>query len=370
VRFAVLGSRVQGPEVLQQTLRYVRRVYQEYNLSLFKGRLRPPLIEWSSAESELGAYVSACRTLRLSTTLLEQPWGALIEVLKHEMAHQFVLDELGITGEGPHGPTFQRVCQQLGIDGRARGMPRLDVAEGSDDTQRLRARVEKLLALAESDNQFEAEAATMAARRLMLKYNLERVSGEDGRYAFVHLGPPTARRPAWQRILASILADHFFVEVIVVPVFVPEKGRTASVLELCGTADNLALAEYVYAFLERTAQALWKAHKSERRLRGDAGRRSFLFGVLSGFRDKLESDVRRHEQEGLVWAGDPALADFFRRRHPHIRRVGSSGRIDPSTYDAGHQAGQRIVLHRGIRAGSDSPAPPRLRGKVTGSGRS
>lgn len=368
MRFAVLDAAVRGPEELQRTLRYVRRIYQEYNLSLFKGRLRPPLIEWSAAESELGAYVSAARTLRLSLALLDQPWGALLEVLKHEMAHQFVLDELRIVDEGPHGPTFQRVCQQLGIDGRARGMPRLDADEASDETRRLRARVEKLLALAESDNQFEAEAATMAARRLMLKYNLERVSGEDGAYAFVHVGPPTARRPAWQRILAAILADHFFVEVIVVPVFVPEKGRTASVLELCGTADNLALAQYVYAFLERTAHALWKVHKRERQLAGDAGRRSFLFGVLSGFRDKLESDARQHEREGLVWAGDPALVDFFRRRHPHIRRVGSSGRIDPATYDAGHQAGQRIVLHRGIRAGSDSPVPPRLRGKVLGSG--
>jgi hypothetical protein len=368
VRFAVLGAAVQGPEELRRTLRYVRRIYQEYNLSLFKGRLRPPLIEWSTGESELGAYVSASRSLRLSVVLLDQPWGALLEVLKHEMAHQFVLDELGIRDEGPHGPTFQRVCHQRGIDARARGLPRLDGAEVSGETQRLKDRVEKLLALAESDNQFEAEAATMAARRLMLKYNLERVSGEQERYAFLHVGPPTARRPAWQRILASILAEHFFVEVIVVPVFVPEKGRTASVLELCGTADNLALAEYVYAFLERSAHALWKAHKAEQRLRGDAGRRSFLFGVLSGFRDKLESDARRHEQEGLVWVGDPALADFFRRRHPHIRRVGGSGRIDQSTYDAGHQAGQRIVLHRGIRAGSGNPVPPRLRGKVTGPG--
>jgi hypothetical protein len=168
--------------------------------------------------------------------------------------------------------------------------------------------------------------------------------------------------------LASILADHFFVEVIVVPVFVPEKGRTASVLELCGTPENLGLAEYVYAFLERSAEGLWRAHKRATGLSRDAGRQSFLFGVLSGFRDKLESDARRHEQEGLVWAGDPALVDFFRRRHPHIRRVGSSGRIDAKSYDAGHQAGQRIVLHRGIRATSEGTAPPRLRGKVTGPG--
>ena len=116
-----------------------------------------------------------------------------------------------------------------------------------------------------------------AARRLLLKYNLERNSKPEERYSFLHIGPPTARRPGWQRILASILADHFFVEVIVVPVFVPEKGRTASVLELCGTPENLALAEYVYRFLERTAEALWHAHQKQRAAKSSAGRRSFLY---------------------------------------------------------------------------------------------
>jgi hypothetical protein len=357
-----------GPDEQANTLRYVRRIYQEYNLSLFKGRLRAPVIEWSTATSELGAYLPAARTLRLSLALLEQPWGALLEVLKHEMAHQFVLEVLDAKGEGPHGPTFRRVCHERGIDPRASGMPTLEPDELDATTQRLRQRVEKLLALAESENRFEAEAATTAARRLMLKYNLERASAEPGQYSFLHLGPPTARRPAWQRILASILADHFFVEVIIVPVFVPEEGRRASVVELCGTPDNLALAEYVYAFLERMAHALWRAHKAEHRLARDAGRQSFLFGVVSGFRDKLESDAERHEREGLVWVGDPALVDFFRRRHPHIRRVGSSGRIDRSSYDAGHQVGQRIVLHRGIRATSETSTPPRLRGKGLGAG--
>lgn len=360
---------MRGPEELATTLRYVRRIYREYNQSLFRGRLRPALIEWSGGETELGAYIAGSRTLRLSTRLLDEPWGALLEVLKHEMAHQFVLEVLAVHDEGPHGPTFQRVCQQCGIDARASGLPVApEELDSGSETQRLRARVEKLLALAESDNRFEAEAATSAARRILLKYNLERVGGEPSRYSFLHIGPPTSRRPAWQRILATILADHFFVEVIVVPVFVPEKGRIASVLELCGTPENLALAEYVYRFLERTAQALWMTHRRAHGLTGDAGRRSFLYGVLSGFRDKLENDGKRHEQEGLVWVGDPALADFFRRRHPHIRRVGSSGHIDPSTYDAGHRAGQRIVLHRGVRGSSTASVPQRLRGKVGGSG--
>lgn len=363
-RFAVLAAAVREPEELQRTLRYVRRIYREYNQSLFKGRLRPALIEWSEAEGELGAFVPRLRTVRLSVRLLDEPWGVLLEVLKHEMAHQFVYEVLDVHDEGPHGPTFQRVCEQCGVDARASGLPTILPEDETSETARLRARVEKLLALAESDNRFEAEAATAAARRLLLKYNLERVGAEQSRYSFLHIGPPTSRRPAWQRILATILADHFFVEVIVVPIFVPRAGRIASVLELCGTPENLALAEYVYRFLERTAHALWTSHRLERGLKGNADRRSFLFGVLSGFRDKLESDGRRHEQEGLVWVGDPALADFFRRRHPHIRRVGSKGHVDPSTYDAGHQAGQRIVLHRGIRAGSAASVPPHLPGKV------
>src|SRR5690606_8871894 len=88
-------------------------------------------------------------------------------------------------------------------------------------------RISHLLALAQSDNENEAQVAMTKARRLMLKYNIEAaIAGASRRYSFRHLGKPTGRRMAWQRALANLLSEFFFVEIVIVPVYrVHEKAR-------------------------------------------------------------------------------------------------------------------------------------------------
>lgn len=342
---------------MRRALRQVREVYQWHNEGLFGGRLRAPLLEWSESCTQLGSFSPGSRTLRLSTELLEQPWLVLVEVLKHEMAHQFVLETLGITDEGPHGPSFLRVCHERGIDAGTRGLPGVPLPgagepQRTEEERRRVARIEGLLALATSDNPHEAETAMATARRLMLKYNIEDVkNGVRSRYGFRQLGKPTGRRMAWQRVLANLLSAHFFVEVIIVPVFRPVEGKRGSVLEASGTPENLELASYVHDFLERSALSLWKSHKKREGLRRDTDRQSYLYGLMCGFRDKLEKEAQRSVEEGLIWVSDPALSEFFRRRHPHVRHVGSATRLRSDAFSAGHEAGGRIVLHRGVEAG-------------------
>ncbi len=349
---------VLDPEILRQTLYQVRQVYQWHNHGLFGGKLKLPLLEWSESDSRLGSFSLQTRTLRLSVALLSLPWGSLVEVLKHEMAHQYVFEVLGVHDEGPHGPTFTRVCRERGVDARSQGMPEAGTELLSEQQKRQLSRIENLLALATSDNQNEAEVAMATARRLMLKYNLaETEAGVHRDYSFRHLGRPTGRRMGWQRVLANILSEHFFVEILVIPVYRPQEGKRGSVLEACGTRSNLAIASYVHDFLETTAERLWRAHKKQMGIRANRDRQSFLYGVMCGFRDKLEREAQRGQQEGLVWMGDPSLQAFFRRRHPHIRNVGHPARYRQEAYSAGHRAGGRIVLHRGVEAGSSRGAP-------------
>ena len=351
-------------ELLRSALRQVESTYREHALGLFRGKLRMAVLEWSESEKELGAWVRETRTLRLSVVLLERPWGELVEVLKHEMAHQFVDEVLGVRDEGPHGPVFKQVCEERGIDGRAGGaMNSSD--EGGGSTPLLR-RVAALLALARSDNRNEAEAATAAARRLMLKYNLELAETPTAlpAYSFRHLGEPTGRRAAWQRALATILGDFFFVDVLIVPVYRPREGKRGSVLEIMGRVENLEIAAYVHDFLERSADTLWREHKRAEGLSRDQDRQSFLYGVMSGFRHKLTSESRKSQQEGLVWAGDADLRRYARARHPYVRSVGSSGRVSKDAFTAGHRAGQGIVISRGVTAGSSGRAPRLLGGKT------
>lgn len=350
-----------GAELRRSALRQVEVAYRDSNHSLFGGRLRAPVLEWSDAESELGAWVREARSLRLSESLLLGPWGELLEVLKHEMAHQYVDEVLGVHGEGPHGPTFQKICRERGIDPRAAGRPRSGDVEEGERTAVLR-RIASLLALAQSDNQHEAELAMATARRLMLKYNLEQATENPSAYSFRHVGTPTGRRAAWQRVLATILSDHFFVDVLIVPVYRPLEGKRGSVLEIMGRLENLEMAAYVHDFLECSAADLWQSHKKREGLASDKDRLSYLFGVMSGFRDKLEAEERRSQKEGLVWLGDPELSRYARARHPYVRRVGSSGRVARDAFSAGREAGRSLVLSRGVGAGVSAGGPRLLGG--------
>lgn len=339
-------------ELERAALRQVRVTYIEYNHSLFGNQLRTPSFCWLDAAAELGVWRGEHREIGLARALLtKHGWGVLVEVLKHEMAHQYVDEVLREGAEGPHGPSFRRVCEERGIDARSLGLP---VAQRGDTPEgRVLERVAKLLALAESPNAHEAQAAMSAAQRLMLKYNIDALLASGAHhYAFRHLGKPSGRVEESQRVLSSILSEHFFVEAIWVPVYRPVEQKRGSVLEICGTPHNLELAEYVHAFLTRTAQQLWLEHKKLHHIRRNAHRRAFVTGVMSGFSKKLEAERGKNQEAGLVWQGDAELLRYFRRRHPHVRWTRPSGRYDRETYYAGHEAGGKIVLRRGISEGA------------------
>ncbi len=343
-------------ELETATLRALASAYHDLNVTFFGSQLRRPALELSDSTQRLGRWVRFPRTLELSRSLLtERGWGTVLEVLKHEMAHQFVDEVLERTDETAHGPAFQDVCAARGIDPRASGVP--DSAPSPTETRALE-RVAKLLALAESPNEHEAHAATLAAQKLMLKYNIDQVTmGRPRGYAFRHLGRPTGRVGEASRILATLLDDHFFVEAIWVPVWRPLEGKRGTVLEVCGTPENLELAEYTYSFLTHTAEQLWQEHQRRQGTRRNQGRRQFLAGVMAGFREQLNQQQQRHRQTGLVYVGDPQLSGFFRQRHPRVRWTRHGGSQRTREFAEGQAAGRRIVLHRGMSNGPSRQRP-------------
>jgi hypothetical protein len=324
------------------------------NRSSFAGALAPPQIVLFPSMAQLGRWDSATRTLELSRSLVfEKPWGVVVEVIRHETAHQYVHEVLGATHESAHGASFRRVCEERGIDAAAAGMP-VAAETGHGRDARVLERVARLLALAESPNQHEAEAAAAQAQRLMLKHNLEHVrDAQQRRYGFRHLGRPTGRLSAADHVLATILAKHFFVEVLWVTVYRPLEGKHGRVLEVCGTPENLAIASYVHEFLEHTAARLWREHKRSQRLRTDRDRRTFLAGVMTGFAEKLRGQEQTQRAEGLVWVKDANLDGYLRARHPRVRGLRAASVARNDAFRHGHRAGRDIVLHRGMPSGTE-----------------
>src|SRR5262245_29317158 len=107
-------------EIEAALVRELRATYQDINATYFRRALQPAAIELSDAASWLGRWNREVRSIELSRPLvLEKPWGKVVEVLKHEMAHQYVHEVLGQTSETAHGPAFQDVCRAVGIDASA-----------------------------------------------------------------------------------------------------------------------------------------------------------------------------------------------------------------------------------------------------------
>jgi hypothetical protein len=337
-------------ELEAAALRAISSTYADLNATFFRRRLRRPQIELSDSATRLGAWLRPHRRLQISRKLLVvHGWGALVEVLKHEMAHQYVDEVLGAADETAHGASFRRVCDERGFDARAFGVP---VAADPGAAPPVLDRIAKLLALAGSQNEHEAQAATNAAQRLMLKYNIDEASRPDRVTSFRHLGKPTGRTSEAERILATILSEHFFVDAIWVPVWRSLEGRRGSVLEVCGRLENLDMAEYVHAFLTRTAESLWKDHKQANGIVGNRTRRAFLAGVMSGFRSKLSDQAEQNVEEGLVWIGDADVERYFKQRHPRVRWTRHVSTRGSTAHRQGAEAGRRIVLHRGVSHGA------------------
>ena len=351
-----------GAELERALVRELLGEWRRLNASHFRNALCAPVLALIESRQFLGRWTHEARTLELSRSfVLSHPWGVVVEVLKHEMAHQYVHEILRELGETAHGSAFRGVCERLGIDHAARGVPPLAGGAEGNDEERIVTRIAKLLALAESPNQHEAEAAMAAAQRLMLKYNLEQHATVQ-RYGFRHLGKPSGRVGEAERLLAGLLGRYFFVEVIWVPVYRPLEAKRGSVLEICGTDPNLAMAEYVHAYLSHSAEELWLAHKRGTGVRGNRDRRTYLAGVMAGFAEKLARQSTEQRSLGLIWISDGDLSEFYRKRHPHIRNVRYGGQARTEAFAHGREAGKKLVLRKPIAAAAVS------RGRLLGPG--
>lgn len=317
----------------------LRRWWAHLNLNLFDAKLMPPIFEIREMAS-LGQWNAQARLLTLNEALIRQAsWGEVMEVLKHEMAHQYVSEVVGVV-EAPHGPVFQEICRNRGIYGAAR---RTAEAAGEPRIQR---RVQKLLSLAQSSNANEAQAAASAAHRLLRKYNIEhRQAGLP--YDWRHLGEVRSRIAKHEQILMGLLTRFYFVEGLWVPSYDARRAKRGKVFEIVGLASNLEMASYVYEFVLRHCQMEWRRYQTSTQAPSRA-RLQFLEGMVLGFRETLLAQERRDEAEGLVWMGDAELKEEVTRRYPRTRRGRRMSVQQGHAHGEGRKRGREVRVRKPI----------------------
>jgi hypothetical protein len=373
----------------------LRRFYDLYNANYVKGSLRRPLFRLGESSERLGQWDGSFRTITISVRhILAHPWESVLETLRHEMAHQYAEEVLGRRGEPPHGDAFREAAHLLRVPPRgtapaggvgsgsgsgsvAGGGGAGDASSGEEGSlegllaqrDRILDRVKLLLALAKSPNEHEAANAMRMANKYLLEYNLD-LSRDEGerRYATRHLGRISGRIQEYEYVLGQLLQDHFFVCVIWTWSYDALLDRPGRALQICGTPENLEMAEYVYHYVLNVAERLWVARRRSPRAgapghgaprggvqRGGVQRAAggtrlqYMAGLVRGLKEKLEAQrVELKEERGLVWLGDKGLSRYHRYINPYIRSTATSGVARGDRYHEGLRDGREITIHKGV----------------------
>jgi hypothetical protein len=303
-------------------------------------------------------------------------FDAVRDVFLHEVAHLWASVHPEGQRETSHGPVFRSMCERLGADPHATsrnsllfGPECMRLAASTDPQDQLRARVYKLLALAESPYPEEARSAASKASELITRHNLTLIEQDRERtFTSRFMCEPARRHPRHIMVVSTILQRFFFVEVVWVPAWVVAGECAGHVPEMSGQPHDIEFAAYVFDFIQTTIRAQWD---QARKQHGFSGRefRQFALGVANGFCAKLQEDrqalseriraergfagagvqaKREHVCTDLVNVTDSRLCDYVKRRYGKLSSIGHSSRVRKASYHVGKKVGRTVVLHRGI----------------------
>ena len=332
--------------------------------SHLRRQMTKPLFNLGNLHSRWGYWHPERAEIGLSRRLvLDYPWDSVREVLLHEMAHQLADQVLAASDETTHGPKFREACRLLRANPEASGRfrplaERLAAPSLSAEDRRL-LRIRKLMALAQSRNRHEAEAAMAKAHELMSRYNLGLLEDRRQRsFVSVFVGRPALRQRREAYHLARLLQDFYFVEGLWVPAFVLERDKMGRVLEITGTRENIQTASYVHDFVRHFIGRQWSDYNREKGL-NRYRLTDFAVGIIEGFRSKLKQQHRQGPANGGVRLPakieDPQLSAYIAYRYPRTRRFSRNvSNQDETVLRDGMQIGREMVVSRGITRQSRS----------------
>ncbi len=345
--------------------RILRGLSAEYENALWllpdmlRAATRKPLFSIKEMKHRLGFWDPGKREITLGRELVENGrWDDIREVLLHEMAHQVTHEAMAITAESDHGPGFRQACRLLRANPKASGTyaplhERLHQNGHLDERDRIVMKIHKLLALADSSNPNEAQAAMAKAHELIRRHNVALIEGGNERnFHSVFLGVPRLRHFREAYHLAHLLQDYYFVQGVWIEAWVVEKEKMGRVLEINGTRTNVQIAAYVYDTVYRYIDTRWEEYGKGRGL-NRYRKTDFAVGIIQGFESTLARAVETGKREKgnhlPVCVTDHALARFMTQRYPNLRSFSRRGPgHDPRVLADGTREGKNLVIAKGI----------------------
>lgn len=245
----------------------------------------------------------------------------LIDTLRHELAHYYCwIKYRDLT----HSVLYRQTCQTFGWPAH---VSKARLTQETTTPPAIASRIHKLLALSNSTNPHEAQAALLKARTLLKKHPLD---PEPDRIVKRVLSGKRST-PKWHTI-ASILKTFG-----VYPIF--NKGHNTAYLEIFGSKENVLTADYVTAFLNQELEILWKAQKH---LKGATARHSFFDGIAKGYLAEISDN-----EEGLI-----PLENQLSLAYPHLRMAKSERKHNAKAHQEGKKWGKKLKIRSPIESPS------------------
>ena len=331
--------------------------------------LSTPIINISAGKKTLGLWSDKNKTLSISNHLIKNEiWDIVLEVLKHEMAHQYVSEFYNNADR--HGKYFKKACAVLGvhrafITGSVDYNKNLQLFKGElpEEAKKMLTRVEKLMALGQSSNEAEAQSASRKANYLLNKYNLQQINNGDKNLdiKYFTICHKKKRIESIQKAILSILENYYYVNCLTSNTYHAQDNAVYKSIVLVGKRESLKVAEYVYHFLLDTAQTLWlnfkKRRKAQRRekISFDMG---FIAGIEhnhkavfenSGFKIYKNASLPVKTVKSIMERNQKYNQIEISRLFPKLRTV-KYGRHQTSSgaFKEGFQNGKNTYINKGV----------------------
>lgn len=317
----------------------------------YKGVMYPLSFVVNESDKTLGFYdpliyqigINKCFMTILDDDILEN-------VLKHEIAHFLVHINFGIH-EQAHGIEFRNIFLQNSWDTKfSKSQINLEAIVKTSDN--ITSKIQKLLELAKSENENEAQLAAKKANDLIQKHSLQKVrikNLERHHFDFNDLEDTYVKRVASYK-RRSLIHDCLYdilKEYSVAPVF--SSGRGGGYLEVIGPRESVEAAHYIYDFTVNAMTLQWEQAKKTKKLKGVRARNTYFKSFTSAF----VAQLRKHKSEStstkeLVHLKN--LSEAHRQRvYPRVSAQASqSSSFDKNAWNLGNTAGKNFKVNKGL----------------------
>ncbi len=304
-------------------------------------------------KSMLGYFDPNFYELGFHECLMRTSKEQLRNVIRHELAHYMTFNEYG-GGIQPHAAEFRGFCRRVGWGEEVyHATFCLETGEGPSlvEENSVLRKIQKLMSLATSSNENEAEQAMVKSQQLLLKHNIDStfLGDLDEEKVFLKRIMKQKKDNAKMRAIANIL-ETFFVSSVYV------RAGDYTYLEILGTSVNVEIAEYVANFLQNELENLWDHARLTANLTGMIAKNSFFIGIALGYCNKIKALKRDYPSDvtDALMVIEKALVDAKAMVYQRLTTSKRSGRHCQESSALGEQMGRQLNINPAISKTSNN----------------